>query len=250
MRSFCSVIFTLFLIALAPAARADSISCVAGTVTSIANTTCAINGILFTFGNAAIQNPDNLASVTTGALTFTPDATLAGFVISGAITGTNGGGSRDGLDLGVSYSTLDGLAWTTGITTGFTGATTGGNGNSTAFTQFFQFDSANSGNFLITDPGLANNATSCFTGPGSTGTFNCTRTYPNAMVASTTALSGLTFGIVDDSGTSIINSGEFLVTGTQPVSLTPEPSPAVLLLGGFGLIAFGRLKTKPASSRA
>ena len=244
MRSFHSAVFAFFLIALAPAARADSISCAAGTVTSIANTACAINGVLFTFGNAAIQNPDNLANLTTDALTFTPDASRAGFMISGTITGTNGGGSRDGLDLGVRYSTLDGLAWTTGITTGFTGSTTGSNGASTAFTQFFQYDTADAGNHLISDPGLANDATSCFIGPGSTGTFSCTRNYPNGLVAATTALSGLTYGIVDDSGTSTIVSGEFLVTGTEPVNATPEPSSWALLLGGFGLITLGLLKTK------
>ena len=244
MRSFYPALFAFFLTGLAPAARADSISCVAGTLTSIANTACAINGILFTFGNAAIENPDNLPNLTTDALTFTPDATRAGFMISGTITGANGGGSRDGLDLGVRYSTLDGLAWTTGITTGFTGATTGGNGNGTAFTQFFQYDAADPGNELISDPGLANDATSCFIGPGSTGTFSCTRNYPHATVAATTALSGLTYGIVDDVGLSTISSGEFLVTGTEPVIVTPEPPFAALLLGGFGLVAFGLLKTR------
>src|ERR1019366_1478126 len=156
---FFSILFMFAGVAV-PAAFADSIACVPGTVTSIANKSCTIGGLLYTFGNAAIENPD-LPGLTTDSILFTPDAAENGFVLSGTIAGTNGKGGRDGLDLGAQYSTLDGVAWTTGITTGFTGSTTGLNANGTAFTKFIQYDASTSNNFLITDPGLAKDSTSC-----------------------------------------------------------------------------------------
>jgi hypothetical protein len=230
----------------APAAFADSIACVQGTVTSIANMSCTIGGLLYTFGSAAIQNPDNLLNLTTDSFLFTPDAAENGFVLSGTIAGTTGTGGRDGLDLGARYSTLDGVAWTTGITTGFTGSTVGGNGNGTAFTQFFQYDASNSDNFLITDPGLANDSTSCNIGAGSSGTFSCTRTYPKGMVAATTALAGLTYGIIDDVGSSTISSADFFVTGTEPPSIVPEPGVGTLAVAGLGLMVVGRFRRRTA----
>ena len=221
---------------------ADSTVCVQGTVTSIANTSCTIGGLLYTFGNAAIENPDDLPDLTTDSILFTPDPAENGFVLSGVISGIDGTGGRDGLDLGAAYSTVDGSAWTTGITTGFTGATAGGNGNGTAFTQFFQYDANNPSNFLITDPGLANDGTSCNIGAGSTGTFSCTRTYPDGMVSGTTALSGLTYGIIDDVGTSTISSADFFVTGTEPPSTVPEPGMGTLAVAGLGLMVVGRIR--------
>ncbi len=218
---------------------ASSIECVSSSVTAVANTSCSIGGILYTFGNAAIQNPDGITDLSTDNILFIPDVARSGFVLSGTISGTNGTGGRDGLDLAVRYSTLDGEGWTTGITTGFTGSTSGGNGNSTAFTQFFQYDAANSDNFLVSDPGLADDATSCGIAAGSSGTFSCTRDYPAGMVSSTTALSGLTYGIVDDSGTSTISSADFFVTGTEPPSNVPEPSGKILVAAGVGLMAVG-----------
>jgi hypothetical protein len=166
--------------------------------------------------------------------------------LSGTIAGTNGKGGRDGLDLGAQYSTLDGVAWTTGITTGFTGSTTGQNANGTAFTKFFQYDASTSNNFLITDPGLAKDSTSCNIGAGSSGTFSCPRTYPYGMVAATTALSGLTYGIVDDAGTSTISSADFFVTGTAPPSTVPEPGVGTLAVAGLGLMVAGRFKRRTA----
>jgi hypothetical protein len=205
-----------------------------------------IGGLLYTFGSATFQNPDGLANLTTDSIIFTPEAAQNGFVLSDTVSGSNGRGGRDGLDLGAQYSTLDGSAWTTGITTGFTGSTTGLNATGTAFTQFFQYDASNSNNFLITDPGLADDATSCNIGAGSTGTFLCTRTYPDGMVSATTALSGLTYGIVDGTGNSTITSADFFVTGTEPPSTVPEPGMGTLAVAGLGLMVVGRFRRRTA----
>lgn len=75
----------LLLLALAVllqgAAFADSLPpCQPGTLTSIANTSCSIGDINFTFGS-----PDPTPS----PVTFTPDLTNAGFVLTGPVTITN-----------------------------------------------------------------------------------------------------------------------------------------------------------------
>jgi hypothetical protein len=62
-------------------ALADSLSpCQSGTLTSIANTSCTIGDLLFSFGT-----PD----ATPAPVTFTPDLTNAGFVLTGPVTFTN-----------------------------------------------------------------------------------------------------------------------------------------------------------------
>jgi hypothetical protein len=212
-------------------ASASSISCVVGPVSSLANTACSIGNLLFTFGNAAIQNGDSIAGLSTSNIILTPDAADNGFVLSGAITGANGLGGRDGLDLAVRFSTLDGQPWATGVTTGFTGSSTA---DSTAFTQFFQFDTIKAGNSADPQPGIGDASTSCGIGSGASGTFTCAQAFSLGPVSATAPNSGLTYGIVDGSGTATISSAEFFVNGTAPADV---PEPSSLGLGLVGLLA-------------
>ena len=63
----------LLVLASLLANHAHAAACVAGSVAAVANTSCTIGDLSFTFGAASIRDDSHLSGVTTAALTFTPN---------------------------------------------------------------------------------------------------------------------------------------------------------------------------------
>jgi len=247
-------ICTIAFVVIQPA-KADVLPCVAGALSTLLNTTCSIGGLAYSFESASNQNQGSISNFTTSNIFLTPDASHNGFILSGTFSDTApvGGIHTDELNLAVSFATLDGQAWVTGVISGVSGSVSG-NGL-TRYAEFNQVDANSNGvngpvNSAYAQPGVPGSADNCGIGPGPSGNLpaSCTTLFNLGPVSATDRLSQALYGIEAlDGGTATIDSAEYFVTGTAPTNALPEPTNLgfYLLEGALFLLACKNCRRRP-----